>query len=66
MDEKHEKPEEDVDIGIPVVPLVLGGMMATGPIMGTGILPFIEANLLVNQAGENSNKNDEEEDEQRR
>ncbi|MBC7959734.1 MAG: hypothetical protein H7X94_07700 [Vallitaleaceae bacterium] len=66
MDDTHEKPEKDDDIGIPVVPLVLGGMLTTGPILGTGVLPFIGANLFVNEADNKSDEKDEEEDEQRR
>ena len=66
MDETNEKAKEDVDIEIPVVPLVLGGMLATGPIMGTGVLPFIGANLLIDKAGDKSSENDEEEDKLRR
>lgn len=66
MDETNEKPKEDVDIGIPVVPLVLGGMLATGPIMGAGILPFIGGNLLVDKVGDKSSENEEEEDELRK
>lgn len=68
MDEGHEtneKPKED-DIGIPVVPLVLGGMLATGPMMGSGMLPFIGGNFVVDKTEDKSGDHDEEEDELKR
>lgn len=66
MDDTNEKSKDDLDIEIPVVPLVLGGMLATGPIMGTGVLPFIGANLLLDKASDKGSENDEEEDKLRR
>ncbi len=67
MDETNQKPkEEDTDIGIPIAPLVLGGMLTTGPLTGAGLLPFVGGNLFKDKEEDSDTENDEEEDELRR
>ncbi len=66
MDEKNEKPNEEDDIGIPIVPLVLGGMWTTGPLTGPGLIPFIGGGIFKDITGDKSGENEEEEDKLRR